>query len=72
MAGFAKVGRTLRCLRELPASDGRFFILPKDATHGSRSNAHLHCTPASQPFFVISFLRYGVMGILIRQGNSVL
>jgi hypothetical protein len=72
MAGFARVAQTLRCLRELPASDGRFFILPKDATHGSRSSAHLLCMPTFQPFFVISFLRYDVMGIIIRRGNSVL
>jgi hypothetical protein len=72
MAGFAKVVQTLRCLRELPASDGRFFILPENATHGSRSNAPLLCVPTSRPFFVISFLRYDVMGIIIRRGNSVL
>jgi hypothetical protein len=66
MAVSAKVGRTPKCLRVWLENDPRFHPAcssPRDA---------LKRRPTFAPFFVISLLRYDVMGTIIRQGISVL
>jgi hypothetical protein len=68
MAASANTVRTRRCLRAWLASDGWFFHLFRCGNDWMALSAPLHFLP----IFVISFLRYDVIGTTIRQGISVL
>jgi hypothetical protein len=67
MAVSAKVGRTPKCLRVWLENDPRFSSCLQ-ITPGRAEATPLLLLP----FFVISVLRYDVMGTIIRQGISVL
>jgi hypothetical protein len=66
MAVSAKVARTPKSLRVWPENDPRFHPACKSRRDVLKPALHL------LPFFVISILRYDVMGTIICQGISVL